>query len=403
MVRDVITDPRLDMNLVDYMVDSKRTGTCVPALSVCHLISGDCWAGAESQALGLISALNRRSELRVSAVVLNDGKLATELRKADVLTLVIPESQYRFQKIVDIAGEFVRELKPDIFHSHRYKENLLALLLARRLGKVATVRTQHGMPEPFYGAKGVRHYCTQIFDELSGRRWADAVVSVSSEMLPKLRKKYGSKAVLVRNGLDTSRVKSCTGKADVRRDLGLQAHVPVIGFVGRLEPVKRMDIFLEMAAVLTRRLPNAVFLVSGTGSLQKDLSAMAKKAGLDGQVRFLGHRDDIVDVLQAMNVLVMCSDHEGLPMVLLEALWLGVPIVGRGVGGIREILGDNECGLCVDSSQAADFAEACEQLLNHPALRERLLSAAKERINSEFTVERSAESIVQLYRQLSGK
>ena len=126
-------------------------------------------------------------------------------------------------------------------------------------------------------------------------------------------------------------------------------------------------------------------------------------SGLDGQVRFLGHRDDIVDVLQAMNVLVMCSDHEGLPMVLLEALWLGVPIVGRGVGGIREILGDNECGLCVDSSQAADFAEACEQLLNHPALRERLLSAAKERINSEFTVERSAESIVQLYRQLSGK
>jgi glycosyltransferase involved in cell wall biosynthesis len=370
-------------------------------LSVCHVVSGDCWAGAEVQAATLVRALCHGGNLQVSAIVLNEGRLASELRQAGAIVKVIPESHHSFPRILAEAVPFVLQQRVRILHSHRYKENLLALLLALRCRVPVTVQTKHGMPEPFTGLKSLRQLLTQQVDRWSGRLAADAIIAVSGEMMPPLRRAYGArKVVTVRNAIDTANVVSRFSREEAKANLGCTA-APVIGIVGRLEPVKRVDLFLQMAGIVASQIPGAQFVVAGDGSLRQSLTDSARRAKLEANVRFLGHREDIHDVLRALDVLVMCSDHEGLPMVLLEAMWLGVPVVGRAVGGIREVLDDGRNGLTVASANPEDFAAACLRLLGDRLLAERLCRSAAQAIHQEFTVERNAGAILRLYNDLS--
>ncbi len=367
--------------------------------SVCHLISGDRWAGAESQAAGLLRALSDRQDVQVSAIVLNEGRLAEELRHMDIEVSVIPEDQNSFREILSKAERILRQQQPEVLHSHRYKENLLSLLLARRCGVPFTVRTQHGFPEPFQGLSNLRHTALQLLDRVTGRLWADLVIGVSTEMMPRLRCTYGRRAVRVRNGIDLSAVHSTLSREQARIKLGLPASAPVIGLVGRLEPIKRGDLFLHSASLFKQDVPEAHFVIVGSGSQKHLLKHQAATAGLGDCTHFLGHREDVYDVLKALDVLVICSDHEGLPIGLLEALWLGVPVVARGVGGILEVLGNDDCGL-VTTSSPEHIAHACHRILHDSVLRGHLRRNAERRVFEEYSLPWSADGVVYLYREL---
>lgn len=383
------------------VMDASAAGSKAPRLKVCHVISGDSWAGAEVQVADLVEALVRQNNFHLSAIVLNEGRLAKELRSAGVEVCVIPETSNNFLRILTRAERFVRSQGPHVLHSHRYKENFLALLLAGRCRVPVTIRTQHGLSEPFKGIKGLRHSAAQWLDRSCGRWWSDAVISVSAEMMPALQNIYGSRTVLVRNGIDTGRVRSALTREEAKRKLLLPEDAPLCGLVGRLEPIKRPELFLEMAAVLGRRFPTARFVVAGKGRMEEELKLQASALGLCERLQFLGHRDDAFDVLRALDVLVICSDHEGMPMVLLEALWLEVPVVGRSVGGIREVLGENQCGVVVDSSRPDDLASACHRMIEDGELRERLRRAAVQRVAEQFSLERSADEVAGQYIRLA--
>ncbi len=368
-------------------------------LSVCHVLSGDRWAGAEVQAATLIRALCR-GDLRVSAIVLNEGRLAGELRQAGAVVKVIPEERNSFSRILAEGVPFVVQQRVQILHSHRYKENLLSHLLALRCRVPFKVQTKHGMPEPFTGLKSLRQLFLQQLDSWSGRFGADAVIAVSDEMAPPLRRAYGSrKVVTIRNGIDTANVVSRFSREEAKARIGCTS-ASVVGIVGRLEPIKRVDLFLQMARIVADQVPDAQFVVAGEGSLRQSLICSAREAGLESNVQFIGHREDIHDVFRALDVLVMCSDHEGLPMVLLEAMWLGVPVVGRAVGGIQEVLENGRNGLTVPSADPGELASACLSLLGDRSLANRLCRNAVQAIQQEFSVERNAGATLRLYDEL---
>ena len=368
-------------------------------LCVCHVLSGDRWAGAEVQAATLVRALCR-ADVGVSAIVLNEGRLTSELRQAGAVVKVIPEERNSFSRIIAEAVPFVDQQRVQILHSHRYKENLLSHLLALRCRVPFKVQTKHGMPEPYTRWKSLRQQLLQKLDCWGGRFGANSVIAVSDEMTPTLRRAYGArKVVTIRNGIDTANVVSRFSREEAKARIGCTS-APVIGIVGRLEPIKRIDLFLRMARIVADQVPDAQFVVAGEGSLQQALICSAREAGLEGNVHFVGHREDIHDVLRALDVLVMCSDHEGLPMVLLEAMWLGVPVVGRAVGGIREVLENGRNGLTVPSANPEELASACLSLLEDRLLADRLCCNAVLAIQQEFSVERNAGAILRLYNEL---
>jgi glycosyltransferase involved in cell wall biosynthesis len=209
--------------------------------------------------------------------------------------------------------------------------------------------------------------------------------------------------ITVANGIDPNLVVSPWTSAEAKRRLGLPGDCPTVGTAGRLEPVKRLDLFLRMAAQISKSEPRCRFVIAGTGGREADLRSLAGSLGIADKVLFLGYRSDVWDVMRAMDMFVFSSDHEGLPMVLLEGLALGVPVVARAVGGIREVLEDGDSGILVQSSEPSQLAQACIALLAEPQRRQDLAAAGMRRLASEYSLERTAASVSRFYTDLLGK
>jgi glycosyltransferase involved in cell wall biosynthesis len=348
-----------------------------------------------------LTALQRVDDLSVSAIFLNEGRLAAEARQAGVEVCVFPEAEWSFLKICSEASRFVRSKRIQVLHSHRYKENLIAALVARRCHVPVHVSSSHGAPEPFAGSKHYKQRGIQLLDGLMARYSTDLVVSVSEDLRRQLIRHIPfAKVVTVYNGIDERQVFSALTVAEAKRRLGIPPDYGVVGTVGRLDPVKRLDIFLAAAQEIVISEANTKFVIAGEGDEEQTLRRLTHDLQLDDQVLFLGHRDDVFDVLRAMDVLVFCSDHEGLPMALLEALYLGVPVVARPVGGIAEVIQNGVSGVFVNSSDPRALAKECVNVLRDADGRKRMAEAGIRLVSAKFTAGNSAAEVARLYRLL---
>ncbi len=231
-------------------------------------------------------------------------------------------------------------------------------------------------------------------------RYASRVICVSGELKQKLASKVsGEKITVIRNAVDLPRVRSAFTVAEAKTRLEIGAEHPVVGIVGRLEAVKRVDLFLDVARYLSRELPSLCFVIAGSGREEAALRASLRGSDLDRRTLFLGERHDIYDVLRAMDLLLITSDHEGLPTVLLEALALGVAVVARDVGGIGEVISDNVSGRLVNSDDAAAIARASLPLLCAGAVRSRLVGNGLKTVH-KFSAAENAANYVHLYQSL---
>jgi glycosyltransferase involved in cell wall biosynthesis len=152
----------------------------------------------------------------------------------------------------------------------------------------------------------------------------------------------------------------------VRSALGVAADVPIALCLARMEPQKRHDVLLDAWAALGGR--DAVLWLAGDGSLRHDLERRARALGIDGQVRFLGNRSDVADLLSAADLTVLTSDWEGMPIAVLESLAAGVPVIATDVDGVSEALADGG-GVVVPRGEPKAVADALRALLSHADTR----------------------------------
>jgi glycosyltransferase involved in cell wall biosynthesis len=370
-------------------------------LGVCHIASGDRWAGAEVQVATLLKYLARDPRFQIHAIVLNRGRLAKEIEGLGIPAKVIPEAENGLLDIVRVASHFLAGRNVRIIHSHRYKENLIGAWLARRCKIPHLVQTQHGLPEPLSGIRALKQRLIHSLNALVTRHASDRVIGVSSDVTRWLADRVKpQKLVTIPNGVDLESVRSNLTAQEARQRLGISPQGPVIGTAGRLEPIKRLDIFLKAAAEIVAQRPDAKFVIAGEGREQGALTTLAKALGIADRVLFLGHRNDAYDVLRAFDALVLSSDHEGLPMVLLEALCLGVPVVARTVGGIPEVIQSSVNGILVDSSDPKLLAQACLLVLSNPINSEGLIEGGIRTVKGTYSAAQTAGQVAQLYFSL---
>lgn len=328
-----------------------------PHRRVMHVISGDLWAGAEVQAYTLLTQLHHDCELHVA--VMNLGRLQQQLQNAGIAVTVLDESRLNSLAILRKLRQLMREFQPHIIHTHRQKEHILGALANLLSVRVACVRTSHGAPE--FEPKG-RQRLQVWADRLTGRYLQDAVIAVSADLAEQLRRYFPKQRIhVIHNGIDVSALTRQAAEADFRRADAQSVH---IGIVGRLEPVKRVDLFLEMAPIIMEQFCDRQFCfhVIGDGRLRATLQRQADELGLGDRVRFHGHRDDIPTCLRSLDLLIMCSDHEGTPMTALESLALRTAIIAHDVGGLREVLADYP-ELRVQDHCAAGYARQVRRYL----------------------------------------
>lgn len=368
------------------------------AISVCHLASGDRWAGAEAQIATLLRALTRRPDVDICAIVLSEGRLAEEIRSTGIDVAVIPQNRNSVFRIYNRAFRFLENRDVQILHSHRYKEDLLAVLLHARLGSPRLVRTQHGSPE-ICSLKRKLVYAVHQFTSPS----VDRVVSVSSQLQDHLRTYLRPEQIaVIPNGVDLEAVRSSLTQHEAKAQLGIPQDSPVIGSIARLDPVKRHDVFLYTAQQVLREVPDAVFVIAGDGKQDGELRQLAHSLAIAGQVIFLGHQENAQDIMRALDILLLTSDHEGLPMVVLEAMAIGAAVVSRNVGGIPEVLRDGLHGVLVESDDPRKLGASCVRVLRDCAFRTRLVSNAREQLVRCYSADKNAADTLRMYRSILG-
>ncbi len=370
-------------------------------IRVCHLISGDLWAGAEVQAFTLIRSLSAVTDLNISVIILNEGKLAEKLREDGIEVSIINERKHNFFKIKSILARMLEGGKIDILHTHRYKENVLGGLVKNRCEIKGLIQTVHGMQESFRGLKQLKmKFYMNLNNDLTRKRFSK-VIAVSQDIAGRLREKFGDqKVVTVHNAIDTSLIKISKSAEEIRRELGISEDRAVIGSVGRLVPVKGYDVFLKAANLILRKRPKTTFVIVGDGPLKQELCEMATSLGIGTNVIFTGFRDDVLDLVNAFDIFLVSSAHEGIPMSVLEAMAMRKVVVSTAVGGIMEIIEDNISGLIADPGSPNSLAERTLSVLEDHELRSNIERNAERRIGQEFSTERLRDRILRLYEEI---
>ena len=170
--------------------------------------------------------------------------------------------------------------------------------------------------------------------------------------------------------------------------------------MGRLTPVKGLEFFLKAARIVRSQRPNVKFIIAGDGPLKYPLQALACEYGLEKDVLFVGHRDDSHEILELMDIFVLPSFSEGIPMVLLEALALARPVVGSRVGGIPEVIEHGVSGLFVTAGREEELAQSCIALMDDYGWAQRLAAAGRKCVEAKFSARLMAEKVAEVYRTL---
>jgi glycosyltransferase involved in cell wall biosynthesis/protein-tyrosine-phosphatase len=372
-------------------------------LRVCHVMSADLWAGAEVQVATVASYLVEAPDVDLTAVLLNDGPLAAELRGLGVPVTVIDERTNNALEILAALTRHFRARPVDVVHTHRGKDTVLGALAARLAGVRGLVRTVHGHREPMRGWDRIKFGVYEALDTWTLRCLADRVVAVSRRLAGSLDDGgYGPGTVVhIPNGVDVERIRSSCPREDVRRALGIDPTAGVIGIVGRLTPVKGHALFLRAARRILDEAPRTRFVIVGDGPLRTELERTARELGLAEACVFAGARRDVYDLVGAMDVFVLSSLHEGAPMALLEAMVLGTPVVATAVGGVPEILTQGTTGLLVEGQDANGLAAACLELVRNREWARSMAERARRVAADKFSHRRCGAALVGAYHAVT--
>lgn len=368
----------------------------VKPVTVLQVFSGDLWAGAERMIASLMVRLKGHSDIYLIALSLNEGQLTSALRSSGIETHVIAESHTAFPSLVQQVSRLFKGRKIELIHSHRNKENLLALCVQKKLGARRLVATLHGLSETMGlgGVARLRMFAQEKLDWAILSHRFDTVVAVSEDIRQSLMHRHcwsQMKVEVIHNGIDVPpSVKTRSGCGQPFR----------IGTVGRLVPVKDYDLFLEVAQALLDLRENVQLSILGEGPLRAYLETRVKQLGLRDVVQVLGFCPDPTEFYYSLDLYLNTSIHEGIPLSILEAMACGLPIVAPWVGGIPEIVTHDDHGILIQTRKPSDFAEACRRLMREHKTRERMGQKGRERVHGSFSSERMADSYRRLYQRL---
>lgn len=370
---------------------------------VCHIMSADLWAGAEIQVATMAAYLVEQPNVCLSAVLFNEGCLAGALRRLGVPVAVVDERRTSAAGIVRFLTRFLSANDIELVHTHRYKDSVLGTIAAKLAGVPHVVRTVHGMREPMTFWNSLKFGAYEALDKLTLLCGADLVIAVSERMADTLRGSgyRPTMVTCIHNGIDLRRVRVGRRPEEVRRELGIDARTLLIGTAGRLSPVKGHAGLLRAARLVLQTERDAKLLIVGSGPLRQDLRAHAAQLQIDRACLFLGARTDVYDLMSAMDIFVLPSLDEGIPMAMLEAMALGKPVVATAVGGVPEVVRHRVTGLLVAPNDDQALADACLELALNRDWAQTLGAKARRVVREEFSHQRSGQSLLDAYRSVA--
>ena len=361
-------------------------------LRVHVLIDSLNWGGAETL-LAEYAIGAGRAGIEVSVAHLSDRSGAEHrLRDQGIEPTLVPVTGLLSRAGRRRVRDHLATVDPDLLHTHLGYSDVYGGLAARSLG-IPAVATLHTMADP----DGLRERTQYRLMALARRHCAQRVIAVSDA----LRANYlargwdtAERVVTVRNGILGEAQPG--SRSRVRAELGLSEDALVVGMVSVLRHGKGHDIAARAVGALRERFPQIRLLVLGTGP---EREVIARELEPLGEAAIMtGHRDDVLDVIDAMDVLIHPSLIDALPTALIEAMAASTPVVATAVGGIPEIVTPGETGILIGAPPTSpELVEALGSLLADPELRRRLGAGGRARFLAEFSVDRWMQRLLPVY------
>ncbi|KIX84467.1 glycosyltransferase [Thermus filiformis] len=363
-------------------------------IRVLHILPNFGPGGAERLVVDLMEAMDKE-RFEVAAVSLfpeSGTMLEQEVREKGLNVFFLNKRRGPDPNVVRPLSSVIRTFKPQVVHTHLYV--LRYALLPSLFHRVPVrVHTMHNVAQKEVDAVG------KWVHRLAFGFLGVVPVSISQEVASTVRAVYGPRVQtpVIYNGIPLERFSGGGVQTWPRRGKLVWIHV------GRFAPQKNHRLLVEAFAQALARLPSMELWLVGEGPLRPQVEEQVQKAGLVEYVRFLGLRRDIPELLSQADALLLPSDWEGVPLVVLEAMAAGKPVVATKVGGVPELVEHGVTGFLVPPGDPGALAEAILRVASSGELRRQMGEAGWERVRERFDIRQTARAYGELYLGLLEK
>jgi glycosyltransferase involved in cell wall biosynthesis len=365
-------------------------------VNILQLISSAGYYGAENLVVNLAKSLDKMGHRSTFGLFSNTHRPendVAEIAKGHGLAVetIVCKGRMDWNAVRAISA-CVKKHEIDVVHTHGYKADAYALAAARRI-RTPLVATCHNWLQH---TASLRVY--QLLDVLCLRHF-DMAVAVSADVAAILRRSGvpTDRIATIANGIDISvfQAARATLAARFRKGSGL-----IVGMVGRLEPNKGQEYLLRAAPAILAQFPDTVFLLVGDGPSRGELENLVQQLRIGENVIFLGKRRDMPEVYASMDIFALPSLEEGMPLVILEALAAGKPVVATPVGDIPKLIRHQETGFLVNPQDVAGLRDAILRLIAQPELRDQLAANGHARVEHHYSSDAMARQYENVYESI---
>lgn len=366
-------------------------------VTILHMIETSGPGGAENMMIRLIDNLDKE-KFHSIVCLLKDGWLNKTLQRQGVETVIIPQTRSFDYTWIKSALKCLADKKIDLMHSHEFAMNTYSSMLSVIKG-IPCVSTVHG--KNYYWEKFQRKLAYRFVSRVS------SMVPVSDDIRNFLVSKVGihkKRLTVIPNGIDFNLYQNNEEKRfSFRKTLGISQDATLIGAVGNLYPVKGHTYLIQALAKIKQTHANIQLVIAGRGNELSSLQDDAKQYEVIDNVHFLGFREDIPEILNAIDMFVMPSLSEGMPLSILEAMAAERPVIASRVGGIPEVIVDSQTGYLSEAKSPVDLASKISKCIDDKDATSRIIKKAKEKVIMDFSMQAMMNGYLQMYDKLLKK
>ncbi|MHC4061871.1 MAG: glycosyltransferase family 4 protein [Planctomycetota bacterium] len=390
-------------------------------MRIVHIITRLILGGAQENTLITCRLLAQRGHevtLITGPALGPEGDLYNQAKGQDFRLIILDSLRRQINPIHDVPAysaikKLLRELKPDIVHTHSAKAGILGRFAGKSLSRVTghgsggpkVVHTIHGLAFHPYQSDWLNKFYIAV--ERAAAKRTDSFISVADAMTAQAlaagigRPQQFVTAYSAIEEEDFLTPISQDRRIAFRREYEIPEDAVVLVTIARLFMLKGHDYIVESAKELARRFERAVWLFVGDGNLADHYKRQVSELGLTQKIKFTGLLPprEIPLAIQSSDILVHCSLREGLARTLPQAMLCGRPAVSFDVDGAREVVNEST-GRLIEPKNVAQLTDACAELIGDAGLRERLGVAGRESVRDRFAPERMVDAIEDVYRKL---
>lgn len=360
---------------------------------VLHMIETSGPGGAENMLINNILTL-RQQGIEGDVLLIKDGWLRQKLNSLQINTYLVPLDRFFSPKWLLTVKGIIQQGNYDALHAHEFAMNCHSALLSLLCNRPA-VATVHG-----------KNYYAERFYRRLLYRWTARVsqlVAVSDNIKQFLVERVGVRATRVKviaNGIDIQRHQTNPAmRQAIRQELKIADNQILIGAIGNLYPVKGHIYLVQAAQKILATAPDVQFIIAGRGGEQAALQAEIDRLGIGERFQLLGFRDDVERLLQGMDIFVMPSLSEGMPLSILEAMAAKKVIVASAVGGIPELIDSGKNGILVPPQNIDELTSALLRLIASEEARTSIAATAYDGVCRNFAQTNCSAAYLNLYNR----